>query len=183
MRCPRGGPLFWPRARHGCIRHGEPARQRTHLNQMLAGAIDDANQDFRQNSVPAMTRDDMRRRTKAYANRIVRLCEALPDRWVARTLGSQLLWCGTSVGVNYRAVCRAKSRADFINKLRIVEEECDESLFWMELLVENNLINPGRLDSLMKEGSELVAIVVASAKTSRARAPIPNPKSQIPNRK
>ena len=62
------------------------------------------------------------------------------DRWVARTLGKRLLRSGTSVGANYRAVCRAKSTADFLNKLRIVEEECDESLFWMELLVENNLV-------------------------------------------
>jgi four helix bundle protein len=76
-----------------------------------------------------MTSNDMRLRTKAYANRVVKLCEALPNKWVARTLGLQLLRCGTSVGANYRAVCRAKSRADFLNKLRIVEEECDESLF------------------------------------------------------
>jgi len=65
-------------------------------------------------------------------------------------------------------VCRAKSNADFINKLRIVEEECDESLFWMELLVENQLVKPGRLADLMKEANEILAIVVASAKTARA---------------
>ena len=115
-----------------------------------------------------MTRDEMKARTKAYANRIVKLCEALPDRWVARTLGGQLLRSGTSVGANYRAVCRAKSTADFLNKLRIVEEECDESLFWMELLVENNLVKGARLNSLMQEGNELLSIVVASAKTTRA---------------
>ena len=110
----------------------------------------------------------MKARTKTYANRIVRLCEALPDRWVARTLGRQLLRSGTSVGANYRAVCRAKSTTDFLNKLRIVEEECDESLFWMELLVENNLVKGVRLKSLMQEGDELLSIVVASAKTTRA---------------
>jgi four helix bundle protein len=114
-----------------------------------------------------MTRDEMKARTKTYANRIVKLCEALPDRWVARTLGKQLLRSGTSVGANYRAVCRAKSTADFLNKLRIVEEECDESLFWMELLVENNLVKGARLNSLMQEGNELLSIVVASAKTTR----------------
>ena len=114
-----------------------------------------------------MTRDEMKARTKAYAKRIVKLCEALPDKWVARTLGTQLLRSGTSVGANYRAVCRAKSTADFLNKLRIVEEECDESLFWMELLVENNLVKAARLNSLMQEGNELLAIVVASAKTTR----------------
>jgi four helix bundle protein len=115
-----------------------------------------------------MTREEMKARTKAYANRIVKLCEALPNKWVARTLGMQLLRCGTSVGANYRAVCRAKSTADFLNKLRIVEEECDESLFWMELLVENNLVKARRLTSLMKEGDEILAIVVASAKSTRA---------------
>ncbi len=115
-----------------------------------------------------MTREEMKARTKAYANRIVKLCEALPNKWVARTLGMQLLRSGTSVGANYRAVCRAKSTADFLNKLRIVEEECDESLFWMELLVENNLVKARRLTSLMEEGNELLAIVVASAKTTRA---------------
>ena len=98
-----------------------------------------------------MTREEMKERTKAYANRIVKLCEALPNKWVARTLGTQLLRSGTSVGANYRAVCRAKSTADFLNKLRIVEEECDESLFWMELLVENNFVKARRLTSLMKE--------------------------------
>ena len=82
----------------------------------------------------------MKARTKAYANRVVKLGAALPVNWMARTPGKQLLRSGTSVGANYRAVCRAKSGADFINKLRIVEEECDESLFWMELLVDNNLV-------------------------------------------
>ncbi len=115
-----------------------------------------------------MTREQMKARTKNYAKRIVKLCEALPDKWVARTLGKQLLRSGTSVGANYRAVCRAKSTADFLNKLRIVEEECDESLFWMELLVECSLVKSTRLNSLMQEANELLAIVVASAKTTRS---------------
>src|SRR5580704_8903388 len=102
-----------------------------------------------------MTREEIKGRTKVYANRIVKLCSALPNDWVAQTLGKQLLRSGTSVGANYRAVCRAKSNSDFIHKLRIVEEECDESLFWMELLVENNLVKPSRLQSLMKEADEI----------------------------
>ena len=114
-----------------------------------------------------MTREQMKKRTKDYANRIVKLCSALPKDWVAQTLGKQLLRSGTSVGANYRAVCRAKSNSDFINKLRIVEEECDESLFWMELLVENNLVKASRLKDLMKEADEILAIIVASAKTAR----------------
>src|SRR6058998_1088623 len=111
-----------------------------------------------------MTREEMKHRTKAYANRVVRVCQALPDQWVSRTLGAQLLRSGTSVGANYRAVCRARSDADFINKLRVVEEECDESLFWMELLVDNSILKASRLRDLMLEGSEILAIVVASAK-------------------
>ena len=114
-----------------------------------------------------MTREEMKERTKTYANRVVKLCSALPNNWIARTLGKQLLRSGTSVGANYRAVCRAKSTSDFINKLRIVEEECDESLFWMELLVDNNIIKPTRLAGLMKEANEILAIVVSSTKTAR----------------
>ena len=114
-----------------------------------------------------MTREEMKVRTKAYANRVVKLCSALPNNWIPQTLGKQLLRSGTSVGANYRAVCRAKSNSDFINKLRIVEEECDESLFWMELLVDNGLVKPSRLADLMKEANEILAIIVSSAKTAR----------------
>jgi len=114
-----------------------------------------------------MTREEMKARTKAYANRVVRLCTALPNNWIAKVLGGQLLRSGTSVGANYRAVCRAKSNADFINKLRVVEEECDESLFWMELLVDNSFVKESRLRDLVKEGNEILSIVIASAKTAR----------------
>ncbi len=109
----------------------------------------------------------MKTRTKVKANRIVKLCSSLPGNWVAQTRGKQLLRSGTSVGANYRAVCRAKSNSDFINKLRIVEEECDESLFWMELLVDNHLVTASRLCGLMKEADEILAIIVSSAKTAR----------------
>lgn len=114
-----------------------------------------------------MTREEMKSRTKAYANRVVKVCSALPGDWISQTLWKQLLRSGTSVGANYRAVCRAKSNLDFINKLRIVEEECDESLFWMELLVDNHLVKAPRLGSLMGEADEILAIVVSSAKTAR----------------
>jgi four helix bundle protein len=115
-----------------------------------------------------MTREEMKKRTKTYASRVVKLCSSLPNGWVAQILGKQLPRSGTSVGANYRAVCRAKSTADFINKLRIVEEECDESLFWMELLVDNGIIRASRLADLMKEANEILAIVVSSAKTARS---------------
>jgi four helix bundle protein len=124
-----------------------------------------------------MTREEMKQRTKAYANRIVKLCSALPGNWVAQTLGKQLLRSGTSVGANYRAVCRAKSKSDFVNKLRIVEEECDESLFWMELLVDNNLVKSSRLCGLMKEADEILAIIVSSAITARTSVDRVNRKS------
>jgi four helix bundle protein len=124
-----------------------------------------------------MTREKMKSRTKEYANRVVRVCAALPNIWIAQTLGRQLLRCGTSVGANYRAVCRAKSNSDFINKLCIVEGECDESLFWMELLVDNNLVKAARLRNLMKEADELLAIIVSSAKTARTLTDRVNRKS------
>ncbi len=114
----------------------------------------------------------MKARTKAYANRIVRLCQTLPKSdWVAKTLGAQLLRSGTSVGANYRAVCRAKSTPDFINKLRIVEEEGGESLFWMELLTDNGIVKPALLVELMKEGDEIISIIVSSSKTARFQNP------------
>ncbi|HEV2329786.1 MAG TPA: four helix bundle protein [Verrucomicrobiae bacterium] len=114
-----------------------------------------------------MTRDEMKARTKAYANRIVKHCSALPSNWVARVIGQHLLRSGTSVGANYRAVCRAKSKSDFINKLRIVEEECGESLIWMELLADNQLMRIQRLTPLMQEPNEILAIIVSSAKSAR----------------
>src|SRR5688572_4916142 len=101
-----------------------------------------------------MTREEMKLRTKAYANRVIKVAGALPRSWIARILGEQLLRSGTSVGANYRAVCRAKSTADFINKLRVVEEECDESLFWMEMRVDNGFVKESRLKALMIEGNE-----------------------------
>jgi four helix bundle protein len=128
-----------------------------------------------------MTREEMKNRTKGYANRIVKLCSALPADWVAQTMGKQTLRCGTSVGANYRAVCRAKSKSDFINKLRIVEEECDESMFWMELLSENRIIESSRLSSLMQEANAILSIVVAAAKTARIQQRV-NLQNSVPRR-
>lgn len=83
-------------------------------------------------------------------------------------MGRQLLRSGTSVGANYRAASRAKSKADFIAKMGIVEEECDESLYWMEMLVEADLVDSERLAELMKEGDEILSMVVASIRTARS---------------
>ena len=114
-----------------------------------------------------MTREEFRARTKSYALRVIKLVDALPHDTVAKTLGHQLLRSGTSVGANYRASIRARSRADFIAKMGIVEEECDESLYWMELLIESGRMKPDRLSDLQREGGEILAITVASIKTAR----------------
>jgi four helix bundle protein len=112
----------------------------------------------------------MLRRTKSFALRVIKAVQALPRSDVATTLGRQLLRSGTSVGANYRAACRAKSSADFVNKLKIVEEECDESLYWMELLVEAQLLSKIKLSALIQEADELLSITVAALRTSRARS-------------
>jgi four helix bundle protein len=93
--------------------------------------------------------------------------QALPRTAEAQAIGNQLLRSGTSVGANSRAACRAKSTADHINKLKIVEEEADESLYWLELLVEAEIMPHALLAELMKEGDEILAIIVTSIKTQR----------------
>lgn len=115
-----------------------------------------------------MDKIEFKQRTKSYAIRVIKAVEALPRERVAGVLGNQLLRSGTSVGANYRAACRAKSTADFVNKLKIVEEECDESLYWMELMVESGVMPETKLGQLMKEGDEILAITVASIKRSRS---------------
>ena len=113
--------------------------------------------------------DQLRRRTKQFALPVIRMVESLPRGRAADTIGGQLIRSGTSVGSNYRAACRARSPAEFCAKLGIVEEEADESVFWMELLVEAGLIKQSRLADLLQEANEIVAMVVASIKTARAR--------------
>lgn len=117
-----------------------------------------------------MTREQFKARTKAYALRVIKVVDALPRDTVAKTLGHQLLRSGTSVAANYRSSVRAKSTADFIAKMGIVEEECDESLLWMELLVDSGRMKQARINELMREGGEILAMTVASIKTAR-RAP------------
>ena len=116
-----------------------------------------------------MNADEFKNRTKAFAVRAIRLVEALPKNQTAKVIGHQLLRCATSVGANYRAACRAKSRADFVAKMAIVEEECDESIYWMELIVEAGLMDEKRLIDLKNEANEILSMVVASIKTARAR--------------
>lgn len=112
---------------------------------------------------------DLKERTKAFALKIIKLVETLPRRGTAEVVGRQLLRSGTSVGANYRSACRARSTADFISKMGIVEEETDESLYWMELLIEAGIVKSENLDFVMKEADELLAITVASINTAKKR--------------
>jgi four helix bundle protein len=115
---------------------------------------------------------DLKKRTKAFALRILKLVDAMPKTTAGRALASQIVRSGTSVAANYRAACRAKSPADFIAKMGIVEEEADETLFWLELLEESELVTGAKLTAIKQEANELIAITVASIKTARRnRAP------------
>jgi four helix bundle protein len=123
---------------------------------------------------------DLKRRTKAFALRILKLVDALPKTTAGRALASQIVRSGTSVAANSRAACRAKSSADFIAKMGIVEEEADETLFGLELLEESELVTAAKLTAIKQEANELVAITVASIKTAR-RNRAPNSAFRIPH--
>ena len=112
----------------------------------------------------------MKYRTKQFALRVLKLAEALPNSRSGNAIANQVVRSATSVAANYRALCRAKSRADFINKTSIVEEEADESSFWLELIVDAGLMTAAQLQPLTKEAGEITAILVASRKTAAARA-------------
>jgi four helix bundle protein len=117
-----------------------------------------------------MNPEEMKLRTKSFALRVIQAVNSLPKGKASDVIGRQLLRSGTSVGANYRAACRAKSTADFINKMSIVEEEADESGFWIELLTESGLTSDQRLGGLKAESRELLAITIASINTARKGA-------------
>jgi four helix bundle protein len=119
---------------------------------------------------------EFKKRTKELALRIIKLVSSLPKNTVSEVIGKQLIRSGTSVGANYRSACRARSTADLIAKLRIVEEEADECLYWMELIVEAKLVDPTNLKSIMSETNEILAMTVASIKTLMAKNPTANRK-------
>ena len=123
-----------------------------------------------------MDEQEFKKRTKQLALRIIKLVSSLPKNTVADVIGKQLIRSGTSVGANYRSACRARSTADLIAKLRIVEEEADECLYWMELIVEAQLVDATNLRSIMSETNEILAMTVASIKTLMARNPTGNRK-------
>ncbi|PIE01874.1 MAG: four helix bundle protein [Acidobacteria bacterium] len=117
---------------------------------------------------------ELKDRTKQFALRIMNLVDALPKTISAIAIGRQIIRSGTSVGANYRAACRGRSKAEFISKLGIVAEEADETCFWLELIIEGNLLPESKVQPLLKEADELTAIFVSSIKTSQQ-----NQKSKI----
>jgi four helix bundle protein len=125
-----------------------------------------------------MTERDLIDRTKKFALRIIKLVGALPRRIEGRSIAGQLMRSGTSVAANYRAACRARPKAEFIAKLGTVEEEADESAFWLDLIIDSSLIDERKVRPLLNEASELVAIMASSKKTA-TKSQVANRKSQI----
>lgn len=122
-----------------------------------------------------MTERELLERTKQFALRIFKLVGALPQTIQGKAVAAQLIRSGTSVAANYRAACRARSKPEFIAKLGVVEEEADESAFWLELIIETGLLNQRKVTPLLAEAGETVAMIASSKKTAA--------KSQIANRK
>jgi four helix bundle protein len=111
--------------------------------------------------------NDFRKRTFDFGIRCVRVVEILPKSMSAQTIGKQLVRAGTSVGANYRAAIRGRSRADFLSRMGIVEEECDEALYWIDVLVELEFVSAKRVHEFRVEANEIIAITVSSIKTAR----------------
>ena len=114
-----------------------------------------------------MDKEELRRRTKTFALRVLRLVRALPRDLAAKAIGNQLVRSGTSVGANYRSSLRARSRAEWLSKLTICLEEADESVYWLELIAEDEILPPDRVEPLHKEAEELTAIFAAAVKTTK----------------
>ncbi|MCR4316511.1 MAG: four helix bundle protein [Planctomycetes bacterium] len=129
-----------------------------------------------------MQEQQLKDRTKKFALRIMKLFEALPKTTIAYTIGKQLLRSGMSVGANYRAACRGRSKADFASKLGIAVEEADECEYWLELLVDGEILPAERLEPLRKESAELTAIFVSSVKTTKLGRPQQESKEPDENR-
>src|SRR6266700_7891693 len=117
----------------------------------------------------SMNPEEMKTRTRAFALRTIRLAESLPKTPTANTIRNQMLRCGPSVGANYRAACRAKSKPDFISKMGTVEEEADETMYWIELSIDASLVTRRQVTDLLAEADEILSIVVSSIKTARGQ--------------
>lgn len=116
-----------------------------------------------------MDQRELKRRTCEFAHRCVKLALALPESYLGRHICGQLIRCSSSVASNYRAACIAQSKASFVSKLSIVIEEADESAFWMEFLIDENILSKEKVSALLKEACELTAIFVAGRKTAGFR--------------
>ena len=125
-----------------------------------------------------MTERELLERTKQFALRIFKLVGALPQTIQGRAVAAQLIRSGTSVAANYRAACRARSKPEFAAKLGVVEQEADETAFWLELIIETELLRTAKVKPLLTEASEIVVIMASSKKTA-AKSQIANRKSQI----
>jgi four helix bundle protein len=140
------------------IRNPQSAIRNDHKSE-----IDNPNSEI----VNVMTKEELKIRTKQFALKIILLVEDIPNTKAGRTIGNQIIRSGTSVAANYRSACRARSNADFISKITLVEEESDETLFWLELIDEASLLKKEDLTDMLKEADELTAIFTASGKTAR----------------
>lgn len=116
-----------------------------------------------------MDKEMLKNRTKQFAHRCLHLCKALPEGWIGWHLRDQLFRCATSVAANYRAACSSQSRRSFVSKLGVVLEEIDEASFWLEFIIEENLLTQKQCSSLLNEANELTAIFIASQKTARKK--------------
>ena len=126
------------------------------------------NDDFRQDISYA---EKLKKRTKDFAIRIVKLYRALPNTGEAKVIGNQFLRSGTAIAANYRASCRARSNAEFIAKIGVVVEEADETVFWLEMLVDCEIFTESKMKDLIQEGNELLAIFAASQTTAKKNSP------------
>ncbi len=114
-----------------------------------------------------MNDSELKMRTKQFALRVMKLVGALPQNAVGGPIGNQLIRSATSVGANYRAACRGRSKAEFVSKLSIVIEEADESCYWLELIIEGDLLAKDKVELLLDEANQITAIMVASRKTAK----------------
>jgi four helix bundle protein len=128
-----------------------------------------------------MNPEDFKARTRTFALRIIRLAESLPNTPTAKVIRNQMLRCGSSVGANYRAACRAKSKLDFVSKMGTVEEEADETIYWMELLIDAEIVKRTRIADLLDEADQILSIVISSIKTAKGFRT--NPQSTIRDQK
>jgi len=124
---------------------------------------------------------ELRQRTKQLALRVIKLFRTLPKTQEARVLGEQVLRSSTAAAANYRSACNARSRADFISKIGITIEEADKTAFWLELLIDANIVRKARLENLLAEANELVRIFAATRATAKSRRVITNHKLEITN--